>query len=276
MAPLTPSSVYEDDVTSVARDIELGIMRTSGTTGEAIDRMKNPDMLPAASQMHLEELQAAQRAQVFQTLEEDAEAADEVIGSGERGMRINRSLEGTTTNGRAKVGGGVGSVELRPDVLVGLSDEQKKGNAANTVQHEKSHAVDQKLMGTVFAYGEITSFDLHEMVSEEAGSTEESGNPNELRDDAPPDYREAHSKGKELQSWGVGRTQYQKRIAEGDTQGLQEDILQGGLDRGRITPADIVRNIGIYRNDTYAKAALAVLTNPQAKTAKGTYVPSLN
>ncbi len=260
-----PAGVEADqDVAVEARRLELETVKRAATTGDAIRTMYELGHKLKESGPESEEIQGVtqkSRAAVAELIQHDASAAEDVIGSNTN-LKLNVELVGTSTKGRAFVGGGDGGVELASNAVIGLSDAANAEEANDLIAHERSHANDQKLMGSVYTTEEVTSFDLHELRSEKAGAEARGENENSVRDDAPPEYVEAHGTGAELEQWGVTSTQFDTHIANGDTVGLQTDIIVGGLDCGKIGIADMMNNAQENGGD-YAEAATRVLDERQ-------------
>ncbi len=256
-----PAGVDVDqDVAAEAQRLELETVKRAATTGDAIRTMYELGHQLKEGGPETEEIQGVtqeSRAAVGELIQNDASAAEDVVGSNTN-LKLNVELVGTSTKGRAFVGGGDGGVELANNAVVGLSDAAKAEEANDLIAHERSHANDQKPMGSVYTTEEVTSFDLHELRSEKAGAEARGENENTVRDDAPPEYVEAHGTGAELEQWGVSSDRFDEHIAAGDTVGLQADLIEGGLDRGKLRLADVVKNAA-ENGAEYANAAERVL-----------------
>lgn len=268
----TMTDTASADAVEMAHDLERKIAKGSSTTGDALNRMKNfgkgnVQLGEAATKAHLEELSVEKRTEVFEVIKKDAEAGEKVFTGQTRQARINAALDNTAIKGQAKVDGGASGVQYQSTIVVGLSDADRAGEAANTNAHEFSHATRQKPMGDVQLGREtISSTDLHELVSEEHGSEEETGNAADLRDDAPADYKRAHGHGATFQGLGISREQYQQRIADGDTEGLQQDVIEGGIAKGTVTVEEVFEEAEKGERP-YVRNAVVNLLKERSKTA---------
>lgn len=266
------NSTATADTVELAHDLEREIAKGSSTTGDALNRMKNVregsvQLGESATALHLEEMSAEKRGEVFEIVQKDAEAGEKVFTGESRQARINKALDATSTKGRARVAGGAQAVEFQSDIVVGLSDNEKADESQNTNAHELSHATKQKPMGDVrIGKDVISGTDLHELISEEDGSKKETGSPDELRDDAPADYQRAHGHGKTFQALGVTREQYHKRVADGDTKGLQKDLIEGGIEKGE-TSTDEVLDVAEKGTEPHVRNAVVDLLKERSKTA---------
>jgi hypothetical protein len=257
----TPSATDDDQVAETAHAVETDIAMRSRTTGEAIRKMEdlsrnNIDQWADGTTEHaMHELSRAQRQELREVLAADAKAGKEVFAGND--LHLNDSFIGTHVQGQALVGGGQGGVELSSEKVVGLSDDARKMAAKDVTMHELSHATEQKPMHSVYTDREITSFDLHELRSEQAGAVARGKGEDSIREDAPPDYVAAHKSGNEMKQWGVETAQFHQRVAAGDSVGLQEDLIRGGLDRNKTDFLEVIQRAQ-ERGFIYAQAAVHI------------------
>lgn len=178
---------------------------------------------------------------------------------GSEQLHVDAALSGTQTQGYAYVGQGAQTIRINPDALADVGTERGEGALKNLIAHERSHAEDQEMMGDVFMRGKITGTQVLERRSERAGAEVEGKSGDTHRENQPSAYAAAQDLGGELEKL-VGQSTFDERVRNGDTVGLQADVIKKQAERHLLTPEMVqegIRETGQTYRDAFNLAMAA-------------------
>ncbi len=218
---------------------------------------------PEEVRERLLDMSADQQKEVKAALNTEHDAAEEATANS-KDMQFDNALTGTEVSGYATLNAGRGGVRLNRDRVKNLSKKSGKDAYKNLVAHELDHATKQKAMGSVVTNKRISGWSLNEKKSERAGKAAQGQSKNFRRPNQPDNYSQAEDDGEQIEELGVSEQKFNKHVENGDTFGLQVDIIKAGTDNGKLSPEQIQSNIQQYGKG-YQHAVQVALNGKEPK-----------
>lgn len=263
MAPIETASAPETNVSTIVADVRRQKMQRASTVGDYVRGLQEAArQTPQQGEVvdQLATINAETREEIANQLQEQAAEVDSAT-EGNQDLRIDHALSGQSVQGNAMVGGGREAININPDAVERVAEKGNADSFRNLAAHENAHATKQKMMGDIqTSKGVVSNWELHEWHSEKEGAKAEGKNAASFhRAGQPADYAEAQKQGNALRRLGISEPELDGFIAQGDTAGLQKRVIEVELERGILTPAQMVDNVERDR-EIYAAAAYDVLT----------------
>lgn len=261
----------DPEVEAAVHDLEQQALNKTNVVG---DFSKNLEVASENPGERVGAMMVEKREEVVRTVKQNARQAA-MVTEGNEDLHVDRSLAGKTTQGNAWVGAGRRSININPDAIVRAGRGKLGENSfRNLAAHENAHATKQKMMRNIrTAKKVVDAWDLHEWHSEKEGAKAEGKDAKSFnRDGQPDDYADAQARGNELQDLGVAVTELDEFIAKGDSEGLQQRVIELEVEKKLITPAEMQKNINEGR-DTYTRALQEALLKEHPDAAE-TQVPN--
>ncbi len=257
MAPETLMTA-DQEVEAAVQDLERQALQKTNVVGDYAGELEEAAEDPGE---RVATMRAEKKEQVVQTVKKNAAQARNATKDN-ADLHVDHSLAGTTTQGNAGVGAGRRSININPDAVVRAAQgKQGEQSFKNLAAHENAHATKQKMMRNVrTAKKVVDAWSLHEWHSEKEGAKAEGKDTKSFnREGQPKDYAKAQEQGNALQDLGIREDELDTFIAAGDSEGLQQRVIEVEVQKRVITPEEMKKNINEDRG-LYAKAAHDALT----------------
>ncbi len=270
----TAPAIDKEKIDTVGTGIKQTIAHKSHDTGEYLRKLgvltastnasgkRVPEQVPGsdgAVEAHLDQLNGAERRELAKILGKE-EREGKKLAKGQENLRLDPSKEGTGVLGTARLKEGEESVSLNTQVVTDFNTNAGKEMYTNVTAHELSHALDQDAIGTVYAGNTVvTTFDQVEDKSERAGARALGKGNDYRRPGQPPEYAKAQENAQKVRQMGVKEEDMDAAIKEGDTEGLQQLILEESIRNGQLSLEQLGEQLQSNHDAMFQHAASTVL-----------------